>query len=105
MFEKKIVLATTLSIIALCLSRSVALNRDENALGSIHRELEKEVWHFATSWAGIEPGPLATYVDRGKTSKLDVMMRWEGSSHTHLVPVTFKVYRDVRGRSPHTQDL
>jgi HKD family nuclease len=75
MFEKKIVFSATLSIIALCLSRSVALNRDETARGGIKRELENEVWQFATRWALIESGPLATYVDRGKTSRGDRMIR------------------------------
>jgi hypothetical protein len=75
MFEKKLVFKATLSIIALCLSRSAALNRDEISRGGIKRELENEVWQFATRWAGIESGTLATYVDRGKTSKGDRMTR------------------------------
>ena len=68
MFEKKLVFATTISIIALCLSRSVALKRDANPLVGVKREMENDVWQFATRWAGIASSPLATYVDRGKTS-------------------------------------
>jgi hypothetical protein len=74
MFDKKISIATTLSIIALCLSRSVALYRNENPPGGVGRGLGNDVWHFATSWAGIQSGQLATYVDRGKTLKMGIKM-------------------------------